>query len=63
MIWILIHKTCSSVQHTCHSFAQAQREFYSKVRDNDGSIPWDIFCNGYQVDPTTGNIICCTVYA
>lgn len=38
-------------------FESARTEFYRQWRDSDGSIPWRIICDGWEVSPVTGDIL------
>ena len=57
MTYVLKHKESAYIQHTCQSFPQAQREYYGKMRELDGSIPWQMFYDDYELDVQTGSVI------
>jgi len=55
MTYDLIHDD-NGIQQSFDSFTKAQKSYYFQWRNDDGSIPYKIFCGEYEIDPSTGNI-------
>ena len=55
-MYVIIHND-ENRWESFDDLASAQRCFYLKWRDDDGSIPWKMFYGDYEIDPANGFIL------